>query len=895
VIPRRSWPAVALFLAACSGEPLPPPPPPAASTTAAAPSATADAPPPPALRLPRSATPVRYAVTLSLTPGQPRLEGEIDVDLAVKEPSRVLWLHAKALAVREARLEAGGRTLPARVVPGGEELVGFAFDEAVAPGPARLHVAYAGEISAKDDRGVFSEEEGGASYVFTQFESIEARRAFPCFDEPSYKVPWQLTLRVPAGLGAISNTPAVSTTREGATDVVRFAETKPLPSYLVAFAVGPFDVVDAGKAGKNKTPVRVAVAKGQAARAARLAKSTTEIVGRLEDLLGVPYPYEKLDVVAIPRTVTFGGMENAGLITVRARSVLASAAEDTSSFQLDVAGLMAHEAGHQWFGDLVTTAWWDDLWLNEAFASWIESKILVPMRPEWHVELDDVRTTSRAMSGDALVSARSIRQPIATADDIHNAFDEITYTKGASVIGMFEAYLGPERFRAGLRRYLTQHAHGNATAADLLAAVSAEAGRDIAPAFSTFLDQPGVPLVTAELSCKGSAAAVALAQERYFPIGSEGGKQASWQIPICVRWGRGKDEGRACTLLSEPRATLPLPEAKGCPAWVTANDAAAGYYHVSYGAKALAALLKSGKLSLADRAALVRDMRALVAGGRLPLGDALALLPEIVKDAHPQILRGAIDLVQMVRDPMIPEADRPRFARFVTKTFGARARAYGWQPKKGEDDQVAFARPALLRLVADRGADPAFAAEAEALAKRWLAEPASVDPDMVDSILATAAHRGDRAFFEQLRAAAKAAKETPRRIQLLTAMGALRDPALARAAREIALTGEHDARDAVAVVIGDPLAAEPAYAFMKEHFDAMLERLPGEWLGRLPRVVEPFCDEARRADAEAFFKPRAEKLPGGPRNVAKAVEKIHLCSALRAAQEKSLGAFLAKQ
>jgi cytosol alanyl aminopeptidase len=884
-----------LATAACSGEPLPQPAPQLAPPSTASAPAAVEAPRPPELRLPRTAQPARYVVSLRVEPGQPAFDGVVDIDVKVEAPIPVLWLNGTALTVTEAHADVMGRSLKARVVPGGEDFVGFAFDEPLPAGAARLHVAYRGVISDKDDRGLFVEDEEGAPYVFTQFESIDARRAFPCFDEPSYKVPWQLTLHVHESDKALSNTPVLSETREGSgMKAVAFAETKPLPSYLIAFAVGPFDLVDAGKAGKKSTPVRIAVPRGQSSQAAYAAATTPLVIARLEDLFGIPYPYDKLDIVAVPKLVGFGAMENAGLITFSRAGMLAKPDEDTVSFKLGFAATAAHELGHHWFGDLVTTAWWDDIWLNEAFASWVEAKVLVPWKPEWRYELARARRTTRAMGSDALVSARRIRQGITSNDDIQNAFDDITYSKGSAVIGMFEGFVGADRFRAGITRYLTHRAHANATADDFLASMSEAAGRDVTPAFSTFLDQPGVPLVSADLRCEDGKASVELSQQRYLPTGSEGSAPTSWQIPVCVRWGKGAAQGRACTLLDHRTATLPLPEAKGCPDWFVPNDGAAGYYHAATSSSNVAALLRSGKLSLVERVALIRDLRALVTSGHIAIADALADLPEILKEPHPQVLRAALDLVNGIRDPMIPDAERARFAHFVAKTFGARAHAIGWKPKAKEDEQVRLVRPGLLLVVADRGEDRALAAEAEALARRWLDDPSAVEPDVIDAVLAVAAQRGDRALFDRLRAESKKTKDDNRRRHLLGAMASFRDPAIVREALGVVLTTEQDVRDVTSLLWQDQRVQDVTYGFIKQHIDALTARLPTDFTGNLPYAGEPFCDEAHRADVAAFFKDRAAKLLGGSRNLAKVLEKIHLCAAQKKEQAPSLAKFLAK-
>ena len=889
--------ALLLALAAsCAADPPPPPAPVPAPVTAP----TVTPPTPPALRLPATARPVRYAATLTLVPTADTFEGAVDIDLTLAEPTSLLWLNATALTVTSAHVEAGGRSLNAHVVPGGDDFAGFQVDEVLPPGPARLHATYRGEISSKNDRGVFKEKEDEATYLFSQFENIEARRAFPCFDEPGLKVPWQLTLRVREGDVALSNTPAVSEAKEdGGMKVVRFAETKPLPSYLVAFAVGPFDLVDAGKVGKKGTPLRVAAPHGQAAQAAHAVKVSPELLARLEDYFGSPFPYEKLDLVAVPHLVSFGAMENAGLITCARSSLLARPEEITPAFERRFATTVAHEMAHQWFGDLVTMAWWDDVWLNEAFATWMEDKILEPYKPAWRMELERTRETALAMEGDALVSARRIRQQIASNDDIQNAFDEITYQKGGAVIGMFEAFVGPDRFRKGIARYLGEHAHGNATSADFLAAVSAETTPELGPAFATFLDQPGVPLVRGELACaagKPGEARVALRQARYFPAGSAGGAEQTWQIPVCVRWGAGQEEGRACTLLKEKSAELPLPGAKRCPDWLLLNAGSAGYYHGGYTGPALAAVLKGGgrELPLVERLGVLHDMAALVQSGDLPLADAFGRLPELGKDPSPDVLGAALGVAALVRDTMLTASLRPKFARFLQKTFGGRARALGWLPRAGEDGQVRLLRAGLVSFIADRGDDAKLTAEAAALTQKWLDDPASVPPEVVRGVVTAAATHGDRKLFDRLRAETKKTKDDRRMRELLVGMASFRDPAIVRDALGIFVTDELDARVALGLLFQDERMVDVVFDFARQRFDAILARLPGEVRADLPYLGASFCDAAHRGEVEAFFKDRIGQLTGAPRNLAKVLEGITLCDAQRRAQEGSLAAFLAK-
>ncbi|MFD2271936.1 M1 family metallopeptidase [Undibacterium arcticum] len=314
-----------------------------------------------------------------------------------------------------------------------------------------------------------SKKDGDHWYVYSQFESTSARRAFPCFDEPQWKTPWTLALTVKRDHVAVTNMPSISEENVG-TDMkrIRFAPTLPLPSYLIALGVGPFDVVDGGTAGMNKTALRYITPKGRAAEAAYAAKVTPEILHLLEDYFGRPYPYAKLDSMAIPITVNFGAMENAGLITYRSNILLHPADREDERAQRRYVSIAAHEMAHQWFGDLVTMAWWNDLWLNESFATWMSRKVTEKFNPAWDAQAQREDERINAIHTDRLASTRQIRQTIAKPDDLANAFDGITYDKGGAVLSMFESWLGEQRFRDGVRHYLKQHEHGNATAEDFL-------------------------------------------------------------------------------------------------------------------------------------------------------------------------------------------------------------------------------------------------------------------------------------------------------------------------------------------------------------------------------------------------------------------------------------------
>ncbi len=853
-------------------------------------SALAQAATPPTLRLPDSVKPVRYSAELTIVPSESSFRGAIDIDLEVRKPTDTIWLNAGFLTVELARIEGTGAPAPARIVPGGDDFVGFEFDQALAPGPARLHVEYRGEINKKDTGGVFSQREGVEWYAFTQFEAIRARRAFPCFDEPGYKVPWQLNLLVRAEHVAVSNTPVIAETQlGGGMKRVTFSPTRPLPSYLIAFAVGPFDIVDAGTAGTKGTPVRIITPKGMASRAGYAARVTPRILELSEQYTGVPFPYEKLDSLALA-TVNFGAMENAGLITYGMPLLLAKPEDETARFKQSYAHVAAHEIGHMWFGDLVTHAWWDDIWLNESFATWFADKITDRFDPSWGIKLGGLLWRGEAMANDGLASARKIRQPIQSNNDIANVFDDITYAKGGAVLAMFEAWMGEDRFRNALRRYLAKHADGNAGAADFLAELNTEDPRS-GPAFATFLEQAGVPLVAMRLQCDASGARLHLSQQRFLPLGSTEANTQLWQVPLCVSYAANGADRRACTLLQSASAELSL--GATCPASLAVDTAR--YYRIKYEDAALQGI--AAPRDAAQTVALIGDVGALAHNGTISLEQALRAAQPFARSPNRHVAQSLIALIDDIR-PVVPEALRADDARWVRDLFGREAHRLGLEPKRGESEDTRQLRPALLSFVMDAGDDRALGAQAVGLAQRWLQDRGAVDASMVQTVLAGAARHGDRALFELFRAELRKTQDRRERTDLFRALGSFRDPALIDAALALLLSDELDIREAMRIgwtLSEDARDGRRAYEFMKRNFDTLVERLPRDAAAQFPRWGGQLCDQAARDDMETFFRDRIGKFTGGPRILAQTLEGIGLCVAFKSRQQASLVRFLQGQ
>jgi alanyl aminopeptidase len=850
-----------------------------------------DAATPPALRLPGNVRPVRQAIELAVDPNLETFSGSVAIELDVREPTKVVWLNGRGLEVTNARLGRGGDLRPAQVVPGGDDFVGFRVGDPLSPGPARLEASFEGTVSRRDQEGIFAVEEGEEWYAFTQFEAIAARRAFPCFDEPSYKIPWEVSLRVPHGAVALSNTPVESTRVEGGRDVVRFSPTPPLPSYLVAFVVGPFDIVEVGPAGRSHTPTRLVVPRGRGGDTAWARESTPRILALLEDYFDRPYPFRKLDEVAIPGAGF--AMENPGLVTYGQELMVQRPAEQTLSDRRDWARVCAHELAHMWFGDLVTTSWWDDTWLNEAFANWLEEKTTERYQPDWGLAADRAASRSAALRQDSLTTARRIRQPITSNDDIINAFDGVTYGKGQAVLEMVEAWLGEDVFRRGVKAHINRHAGGNATAAEFIDALSAAAGRDVGGVLGTFLDQTGAPVIEAEARCDSNPRLV-LSQRPYRALGSPA-EHRLWSLPVCVRVA-GRDAPE-CTLLSARTGEIPL-GAGECPEWFYANAGASGYYRTLESAALARRILEGADLTAPERVALAGDLGALVLSGDVSAGDALSLLPLLASDDNRHVVIESARVVSWPLEAIVPDSLMPRFRRVVREVYGARARSLGWSARPGDSEDVRLLREPLLSLVAGVGDDRQLEREAAELARGWLDDPSSLDPDMVDPVLYAAAGAGDRELFDRLRKAALQTGDRARRERLLRALGGVRDPALVPAALALTTDQRLEPLESVTILFGVGSKRETrraAFDFVKEHYDALVARLPrGPFSPTLvlPWVGARLCTPDAHEEIETFFEPRSASLEGAPRMLRQALEVVDQCVALRKAQEGSLAASL---
>lgn len=857
-------------------------------------AADGPAPRPPVLRLPTTVRPTHETLDLHIVPSQPTFSGTATIDLRVDAPTAIVWLNRTGLAFDSAEIRVNGTTHAARIFPGDDDFVGFALAAPLARGTAQLIVRWHGTLDAEKSRGLYRVSEGSGAddwYAYTFFEPTDARRAFPCFDEPSFKIPWKLTFHVPKGHVALGNAAVAGESDEaGGMKTVTLEESKPLPSYLVAFVVGPFELVDGGRAGRAQTPIRFVIPRGRAAETRYAREITPRIIDGLERFFDMPYPYGKLDVAVVPRF--WGTMEHPGIVALGQPLALIKPTEEGLHRKQSYANIAIHELAHYWFGDYVTCRWWNDVWLNEALGYWADREITDALEPSWKYALsrDDA---ADAMYADGQPTVQKISLPVESKDAIQNSFDNsITYAKGAAVLTMIEHWVGHDKLMGAIRGYLAAHAWGNADANEFLAALRSSLGAPAAEVMRSFVEQPGVPIVSAALRCDGGRGLVTLTQKRFFNAADQPSTQ-TWKLPVCMKW----QGGAQCTLFDAATREVTLP---ACPTWLMANADAAGYYHVRYDRAQLMALTPvfATALTVMERTHLSADVAAEVEQGSLPLGDALALLPAFLGDGDLRVFNHGVGLMFLLNPRELDDKQFAAFGRAVKKLLGARARTVGWAPKEGEDPEMATVRPQLLGLMARVAHDTRIVGEARALAERWLEDRRAVAPDMVAPVLGIAAMSDDAKLFDRLLDEARHVQDRRERSMLLGTLGAFRGKALQARALAIVTGSEFDQREAIGILyraLFDRETREPTWTWLQAHFDGILSKMREDDAMRLIGAVpQAFCDEAHRAAAASFLEPRAKTHPGAPHQLDEGLEGVHACALSWQRNKPAIDAFLAK-
>ena len=837
-------------------------------------------------RLPPHTRPTRYDADLRLDLDADRFEGTVTVALALDGPRRVVTLHGVGLEVTAAELcgPAGTARTATATADAESQTITLTFAEDL-PAAAELRVAYRGAFSP-GLRGLYR---AGALAV-TQFEAADARRLFPCFDEPAFKAVWQVTVSgVPPRAAAISNGVIILDEDDGRGGRrVRFAPTPPLSSYLIALVIGP--VVASEAVDVRGVPVRTWATHEKRHLTAFAQETAAAVLPRLEDYFGLPYPFGKLDQIGVP-DFEAGAMENAGAITFREVALLADPATAPLAVQKRVAEVITHELAHQWFGNLVTMAWWDDLWLNEAFATWMAYKIVADWRPSWRIWMDFEAGKGAALALDALVSAHPIRADVANAEEAGESFDAITYEKGGAVLRMVEGYLGEDRFRDGIRLYMRRHRERNATADDLWGALGETSGEPILDLANGWIRQTGYPVV--DLALDGDQA-ITLRQRRFFAEPGAGAGQPSprWLVPVVLRFRDAAGVKEQRVLLGEESARVSL-AAEGAVAWIIGNAEARGFYRVAYDDRTLARLLPAvAELRPAERVALISDQWARVRADLAPVERFLDLVASLADEEDHVVLDEIVGRLSLIEHRFLD--DRDRFGLFVAKLYGARAAKLGWTSATGEDDEIRLRRAVLLRALVVLARDPAAIAEAERRFPPASGQP-SVDPNLLDVVVTAAARGADDGRFEELRARARTETDPAAKRRYLHALARVEHPPLAARAVALALSDEvpmQDFSSYFAVLLGNRATREAAFALLRDRWTETRAKADSPMI--LRRLVEALgtLPERRHVDEVRAFLD-AHPIDGARQAIAQTLERMRMDADLRDRILSRVGAWLA--
>jgi hypothetical protein len=825
----------------------------------------------------------------------------VRIQLAVSAQAAAFWLHARDLTVRRAVLVQGGVERPARTATAPPDLLAIVPATPLVPGQAELTLDFEGTLDVDRSRGLYKVAEGDNAYLYTFFEPVDARRAFPCFDEPSFKIPWELIITVPAGNGAFAN--AAEAGREVGADgwvTVRFERTRPLPSYLVAFAAGPFDVVPGAPAGNHRTPLRFILPPGHREELAYAQSLLPRSVALLEEATDVPYPYGKLDVLVVPRF--WGTMEHPGLVALGQPLMLFPPGVESLARHQRGANITIHELAHYWYGDLVTNAWWDDTWLNESFGSWLDGKVTDRFEPAWRWNRRSIGPRLQALQADALPSAKRIRQPIRSPEDIEASFDgALTYSKGRTVLAMFERWVGPDAWRTALAAYLRKFSDRNATAEDLFASLDVALGRNVSAPLASFVDQTGFPLVRGSLRCAASGPAMVDLTQEPFLSGAGSAPAVTWGVPVCVRAGRGQRVERACTLLSERTGSIALPAAFGCPTWVLLNDGGLGYYRAGYTPRLRTRLarLPSGTLSAEEEIAIASDLSALSERGEVPIDEVLDRAMAMAGQADSDVAGFGWRLLDgwLRKDRLTPEGRRRRVELF--RSLGSpRARALGWNARPGDSLDVRELRRVLLPDVALGGDDAILQTAALRLARSWLQDRRGPDEDAVDHVLEVSAARGDGALFEAMTAGARTARALNDRTRIIDALAWFETPELAARARGLLDDPQFELRDTARMLSEQVARSETrpeAWPYLREHAATLVPRMRDDEAQRMLSSIGWACHPQLAEQARSSLGPLMEKLDGGPFALQQALDRILRCVAIHDRTDPGIEAWLSRR
>ena len=823
-------------------------------------------------RLAKDVRPTRYQLhfLLDLEHWTFRAEGVISLKLA--KPAREITLHSVDLDIKSGR-DVAGATYDAE-----SQTATVKLARELPAGTADLRLEWSGEIAEKL-RGLYRSTRPGERYAATQFEAADARRAFPCFDEPEFKATFKVVLTHDPRLAAISNMPIESERPDGGAKQTTFRETPVMSSYLLAFTVGPYDATPPAKT-KTGTECRVWLPKGTADQAIFARDAHVKSIEWLEQYTNIPYPFApKVDAIGVP-DFEAGAMENPGAITYRTTLLAADQKTASTATFKAVFSVAAHELTHMWWGDLVTMAWWNDLWLNESFASFVGEKCTASVNPDWRFTRDVVSQNTPAFNLDSLVSTHPISMEAKNVDEANERFDAVTYLKGQGVLRMIENYLGEDDFRSGVRIYLDRHKWANATAGDFWRALDEASGRDVTGLATAWITEPGHPLVSCAVRETPVALTVDLTQVRFFADPGIKATGQVWPVPLVLRYGtRDGSVKEARYLLDQPSGSVELPDAT----WYYPNGGGVGFYRFAFDDRSIALLAKEiGRLSPEERLSLIDDQWALARANKATLGQVMNVIAGLKGEDDLYVLRSLGEILAWLDHNAVTGATERAFRELVDATFRPQLEMLGWENREDDTSDEREKRQLVIGALGHAAAAADVRAEAKRRIAAHLDGAARLAPDVAGPIASVAAIEGDSALYERYVARMKEAQKSDPQEEnrFRVALTDFRDPALVDRFAHAIFTDLIRDQDRAILLLrmhGQSHARQVAFRTLKAVWDEYVTKMDPGGKQRCANAPGQLTPKTLVQDAMAFLK--AKQTPDIKETVAQAIERMRIGSA----------------
>jgi len=841
-----------------------------------------------AVVLPETARPSKYRIKLQPDLKNFTFDGEQSVDLLILEATSTIVLNSIDLEISNTTLHANGTTLTSKsvTIDKDAETATLEFGETIQPGDARLEMVFTGGLNDKlmgFYRSEYTSQDGETRYLATtQFEPTDARRAFPCWDEPAKKATFEVTLVFSDEYQAVSNTPVVEEAVPGpGLKSVRFAETPIMSTYLLVFIVG--NLTSIKERADGGTTVGVWTTPGKEDQASFALDTSVKLLSYFNEYFGIPYPLPKLDHIAIPDFAA-GAMENWGAVTYRETALLVDPDNSSAGTRQRVAEVIAHEMAHMWFGDLVTMEWWDDLWLNESFASWMGNKAVDWLFPEWEMWTQFVNMdTNRALSLDGLKNSHPIEQAVKNPAEVSQLFDAISYSKGASVIRMLENFLGEESFRKGLNRYLSSHMYDNARTEDLWSALETESGRPVTAIMDSWVKQMGYPVLQVESDRTGGQTTLSVTQERfvYDRLLGDGEPDSDsdnevWRVPVSASQG---SEESAVTVMDGRQTQIDVPGSGD--GWVKLNPLQTGFFRVNYSTEdwqRLVPAIESLELHATDRLGVQNDAYALSRAGLLPVTQFLSLAQAYKNEDDASVWSDLASNLRDIEQLISDEAIHPAYQGFAREIFGPAARKIGWEPKSGEGHLDALLRSTVLSQAGSYH-DPDVTAQASERFQKYLQDRETLAPNLRGVVFALAAQSGGKDVYDQIWGLEGETDLAEEKIRLLMSLTRFQRPELLNSTLADSLSAKVRSQDSITLVAGvaaNPKGRDLAWEFVKDNWAEFDRRYGGGGFGlmRLVSICSHFNSQEKADEVDSFFA--EHPAPAAERTIRQALERVRL-------------------